>query len=265
LTWVNTTLDPPVSLFVTGSGRKGARAGLIDWRSRAAVTPHIVKSFDEQLRRLKRLVEEMGQLTGAQLKAALDAAERGDRDIARRVVEREPDADRRQHEIERLSIRLLALRQPVAIDLREVLSAQRIANELERICDYAEDLAERFLALRTTGEAPLHSLVALGRFAVVMVEDAMAAYASRDNSRAQEVWGRDKELDEMYSTCFGELLAYMMANAQRSSTGTQMLMMARAIERAGDRATNIAETVRYLVGGTLVEEERPKADRTKAL
>jgi phosphate transport system protein len=230
-----------------------------------AVTNHIVKSFDEQLRRLKQLVEGMGKLTSEQLKAAIEAIERSDPAVARRVIEREPDADRMQHEIDRLSIRLLALRQPVAVDLRDVLSAQRIANELERICDYAEDLAERFLALRRSGEEPLRSLIALGRFAVAMVEDAMAAYASRDNGRAQEVWARDKELDEMYSACFGELLAYMMANAQRTSTGSQMLMMARAIERAGDRATNIAEMVRYLVGGTLVEEERPKADTTKTL
>jgi phosphate transport system protein len=226
---------------------------------------HIVRSFDEQLRRLKQLVEGMGKLTSEQLKAALDALERNDRATAGRVIEREPDADRMQHEVDRLSISLLALRQPVAIDLRDVLSAQRIANELERICDYAEDLAERFLALRPNGEEPRGSLIALGRFAVAMVEDAMAAYAARDNARAQEVWARDRELDEMYSAYVGELLAYMMANAQRTSTGTQMLMMARAIERAGDRATNIAESVRYLVGGTLVEEERPKANTTKTL
>jgi phosphate transport system protein len=224
-----------------------------------------VKSFDEQLRRLKQLVEEMGQLTGEQLKAALEAVERGDRAIARRVVEREPDADRMQHEIDRLSIRLLILRQPVAIDLREVLSAQRIANELERICDYAEDLAERSLALRTSGDEPLRPLIALGRFAVAMVEDAMAAYSHRDAQEAQEVWGRDRELDAMYSASFGDLLAYMMADSKRTSTGTQMLMIARTIERAGDRATNIAETVRFLVRGVSVEEQRPKADTTKAM
>jgi phosphate transport system protein len=229
------------------------------------VIDHIVRSFDEQLRRLNQLVEEMGKLTCEQLKGALDAVERSDRAIACRVIEREADADRMQHEIDRLSICLLALRQPVAIDLREVLSAQRIANELERICDYAEDLAERFIALRTSGEEPMRSLIALGRFAVAMVEGAMAAYSSRDNQRAQEVWTRDKELDEMYSACFAELLAYMMQNSQRTSTGSQMLMMARTIERAGDRATNIAEMVRYLVGGMLVEEERPKADTTKTL
>ena len=226
---------------------------------------HIVKSLDEQLYRLRHLVERMGKLASEQLQAALDALEKSDCTIARRVVEREPDADRMQHEIDRLSIRLLALRQPVAIDLREVLSAQRIASELERICDYADDLAERFLGLRTTGEEPLRSLITLGRFAVAMVEDAMAAYASCDDLRAQEVWARDKELDEMYSDCFGKLLTYITENSEHTSTGTQLLMMARAIERTGDRATNIAEMVRYIVGGTLVEEERPKADRTKPM
>jgi phosphate transport system protein len=170
-----------------------------------------------------------------------------------------------QHEINRLSIHLLALRQPVAIDLREVFSAQRTGNELERICDYAEDLAERFVPIRTSGNEPFLRLIHLGRFAVAIVEDAMAACSSHDNHRAQEVWARDKELDQMYSACFGELLAYKMENSQRISTGTQMLMMARAIERAGDRATNIAEMVRYLVGGMLVVEERPKGDTTKTL
>jgi phosphate transport system protein len=238
-------------------------AALAAWRRRTAMSNHIVKSLDEQLHQLRRLVEKMGSLASEQLESALDAIEKSDRALARRVIEREPDADRMQHEIDRLSIRLLALRQPVAVDLREVLSAQRIASELERICDYAEDLAERFLGLRMSGEEPLRSLIALGRFAVAMVEDVMAAYASRDDLRAQEVWARDKELDEMYSACFGKLLAYIMENAEHTSSGTQMLMMARAIERAGDRATNIAEMVRYIVGGTLVEEERPKADTTK--
>jgi phosphate transport system protein len=121
-----------------------------------------------------------------------------------------------QHEINRLSIHLLALRQPVAIDLREVLSAQRFANELERVCDYAEDFSERFVPIRTSGDEPLLRLLHLGRFAVAMVEDAMAAYSSHDNHRAQEVWARDKELDQMYSACFGELLAYMMENSQRT-------------------------------------------------
>jgi phosphate transport system protein len=185
--------------------------------------------------------------------------------MAKRVIEGEPQADRMEHEIDRLTIRLLALRQPVGIDLRQALSAQRIANELERICDYAEDLAERCIGLRTVGGEPMAPLIDLGRFAVTLVEDAMIAYAKGDTRQAQEVWARDKDLDEMYSSCFGKLLAFMTADSQRTSTGTQMLMMARALERAGDRATNIAEVVRYLVEGTIVEEERPKANATKTL
>jgi phosphate transport system protein len=229
------------------------------------MTDHIVKAFDQELRRLKEMVETMGRLACEQLKSAVDAIETSDCDMAKRVIEREPQADRMEHEIDRLTIRLLALRQPVAIDLRQALSAQRIANELERICDYAEDLAERCIGLRAVGDEPMAALISLGRFAVALVEDAMAAYANGDSRRAQEVWARDKDLDEMYSSCFGKLLAFMTGDSQRTSTGTQMLMMARALERAGDRATNIAEAVRYLVEGTIVEEERPKANATKTL
>jgi phosphate transport system protein len=226
---------------------------------------HTVKSFDQELNRLKDMVKTMGKLTCEQLKAGVDAIEASDRDLAKRVIEREPQADRMEHEIDRLAIRLLALRHPVAIDLREVLSAQRIANELERICDYAEDLAERCIGLRAVGGEPMAPLISLGRFAVALVEDAVTAYANGDTRQAQEVWARDKDLDEMYSSCFGKLLAFMTGDPRRTSTGTQMLMMARALERAGDRATNIAEVVRYLVEGTIVEEERPKANATKAL
>ncbi|KAB2911273.1 MAG: phosphate signaling complex protein PhoU [Hyphomicrobiaceae bacterium] len=226
---------------------------------------HIVKSFDQELNRLKEMVETMGRLTCEQLKTAVDAVEALDRDMAKRVIEREPQADRMEHEIDRLAIRVLTLRQPVAIDLRQALSAQRIANELERICDYAEDLAERCIGLRLIGGEPMAALTGLGRFAVALVEDAMAAYAKGDTRKAQEVWTRDKELDEMYSSCFGKLIAFMTGDSQRTTTATHMLMMARALERAGDRATNIAEDVRYLVEGTLVEEERPKANATKGL
>ena len=229
------------------------------------MTDHTVKSFDQELHRLKEMVETMGSLACEQLKAAVDAIETSDRDMAKRVIEREPQADRMEHEIDRLAIRLLTLRQPVAIDLRRALSAQRIANELERIRDYAEDLGERCIGLRAAGGEPMAPLIGLGRFAVALVEDAMTAYSNDDTRQAQQVWARDKDLDEMYSSCFGKLLAFMTGDLQRTSAGTQMLMMARALERAGDRATNIAEAVRYLVEGIIVEEKRPKANATKAL
>jgi phosphate transport system protein len=153
----------------------------------------------------------------------------------------------------------------VAIDLREILSALRIANELERICDYAENMAKRMTVLGDAGVEAMHSLVVLGRFATAMVKDAMHAYATRDAREAQEVWDRDRELDATYTGLFRELITYMIENPRRISATTHMLFIARDVERVGDRATNIAEAVRYLVGGVPVEEERPKADATKSM
>jgi phosphate transport system protein len=226
---------------------------------------HLAKSFEEELLRLRNMVVAMGNLTIEQLQDAIQAVEKAESDLATRVIEREPEADRREHQIDNLVIRILALRQPVAVDLRQALSSLRIANELERICDHAESLAKRLIALSSQRSEPLRSLVNLGRFAVVMVKDAMHAYSEADDAQAQEVWNRDTELDEMYTSLFRELLTYMVEDPRRISTATQMLFMARDIERIGDRATNIAEIVRYLVGGVPVEEERTKADATKSI
>jgi phosphate transport system protein len=170
-----------------------------------------------------------------------------------------------EHEIDDLSIQILALRQPVAVDLRAVLSALRIANELERVCDYAADLAERFITLRTNDGEPTRSLIDFGRFAVGMVQDALSAYESGDDRQAEEVWARDKELDEMYTAHFRELAMHMVEDPTLISVNTQLLFMARGIERIGDRATNIAENVQYLVRGMLPEDERPKRDATRAI
>jgi len=229
------------------------------------MTDHISKSFEEDLLRLKDLVIVMGGLTIRQLDGALQAAEGSDTSIATRVIEREPEADRLEHEIDGLVIRILALRQPMAVDLRHALSALRIANELERICDHAKDFAQRLIALAAGGNARLRSLINLGRFATVMVKDAMRAYQEADDRQAEDVWHRDRVLDEMYTGLFRELLTYMAEDARRISASVQMLFMARDIERVGDRATNIAEMVRYLVGGLPVEEARQKADATKSM
>jgi phosphate transport system protein len=226
---------------------------------------HTVKAFDEELRHLHEMAVRMGELACRQLEAVLDVLDGSNSGIAARIIEREPEADRMEHEIEDFAIRVLALRQPVAADLREVLAALRIANELERICDYAEDLAQRVIALRTSEIVPIRSLGNIGRFAVNMVKDALSAYSEADVRRADDVWNRDKALDEMYTALFRELLTYMIEDPQRISASTQMLFMARAIERVGDRATNIAELVRYLVSGTMAKEERATADATKSI
>jgi phosphate transport system protein len=227
--------------------------------------PHIVKAYDQELDRLRESIVTMGDLTARQLEAAADATERADLDVASRIIEREPEADRLEHEIENTAIRVLALRQPVAIDLRRILSALRISNELERICDHAEDIARRLMSLHGETIEPVRSLGLLVRYATAMVGDAMRAYSERDVQRAKEVWDRDKILDELYSGAFRQLIIFMMEDGRRISAAAQALFVARDIERIGDRATNIAELVIYEVGGRLVEEQRPKADLTKSM
>lgn len=229
------------------------------------MTEHMIKSYEEELIRLNRMITGMGKLTSEQLGAAIGAAERSDSEMAARVMEREPEADRMAHEVENLVIRILALRQPMAIDLRQALSALKIAGELERICDHAKDLAQRLIALCAAGVEPLPSLVELARYGATMVSDAMHAYAQMDAAEARAVWNRDTELDARYTVLFREFLTCTLEDLRQISANTQMLFMARAIERIGDRATNIAEIVLYLVGGTPVEEERPKADATKSM
>jgi phosphate transport system protein len=175
------------------------------------------------------------------------------------------EVDRLEHQIDGLVVRIIALRQPVARDLREILAALRIANELERICDHAENMSIRLVALQATLGEPARSLVNLGRFSTSMVKDAMRAFADSDTALAQDVWRRDKELDEMYTAFFRELMTYMMEDARRIAQGMHILFIARDIERVGDRATNIAEMAIYKTSGVPLEEERPKADATKAL
>jgi len=226
---------------------------------------HVIKEYEAELVRLRSMVAEMGNLTGEQLDGVLEAAEGSDANAAARIVEREPQADRLELQIDHHVIRLLATRQPVAVDLREILSALRIANELERICDHAEDMARRVIALGMTPIEPLRSLVNLGRFATTMVKDAMLAYAAADVDKAQQVWDRDEELDEMYAALFRELLAAMMENPHRITATTHLLLMAGDIQRAGDRATNIAEMVHYRVIGAAMEEERPKGDASQVM
>ena len=229
------------------------------------MSEHTMKSFNEELDRLEAMVMELGCLTQEQLEWALDAADKSDLDLAARIPAREPQANRLEHEIDEFAIRLLALRQPVANDLRAVLSALRIANELERVCDYAADLAERLITLQARDGEPMRTLVSIGRFAVIMLKDAMQAYAAKNDHQAEEVWSRDKELDKRYTDLFRQLLSYMMEDARRISVSTQMLFMSRDIERAGDRATNIAENVCYLVRGTMPQEIPPKADATRTI
>jgi phosphate transport system protein len=226
---------------------------------------HTIKAFDAEIRNLRGMVGAMGDLSIEQIARAVEATSVLDPALATRIVEREPEADLFEHQIENTVIRMLALRQPVASDLRETLAALRIANELERICDHAENIAERLITLRGSPITTAPSPRAIGDYAVAMLTDVIDAYKVRDVAKAQDVWGRDQELDGMYSAYFRELLTYMIEDPRRLSSCMHLLFIARDLERVGDRATNVAEAIRFLSEGKIVDEPRPKADLTRSI
>jgi phosphate transport system protein len=224
---------------------------------------HIIKSYDEELSRLSKMIVEMGGLAESQLAAAIEAVGKRDSVLAARVVEGDAQVDALQHELDNLAIRLLALRQPMARDLREIFSALKIAADLERICDYAANVAKRSIALSQTPPiSPVHALPRMGTLALRLVKDVIDAYVERDADKALDVWRRDEELDEMYSSLFREFLTYMMEDPRNIGACTHLLFMAKNIERIGDHATNIAEDLYYLVHGKALTELRPKGDKS---
>jgi phosphate transport system protein len=224
---------------------------------------HIVKSYDEELERLKKIIVEMGGMAESQIAAAIEAVVKRDTDLATQVIEADTEVDHLERDLDNLAVRLLALRQPMARDLREVVAALKIASDLERICDYAANVAKRSIAL---SQAPLiqpaHSLPRMAGLALQLVKDVIDAYVERDADKALDVWNRDEELDEMYSSLFREFLTYMMEDPRNIGVYTHLLFMAKNIERIGDHATNIAEDLYYLIYGRPLDQVRPKGDKS---
>jgi phosphate transport system protein len=224
---------------------------------------HIIKSYDDELRRLNNTIMQMGGLAEGQLAAAIDAVIKRDSELAARVVAEDATVDQLEHEVDGLVVRLLALRQPMARDLREILAALRIANDLERICDYAANVAKRSIVLnQSPAVKPVYTLPRMVKLAEALTKDVLDAYVARDADKAMIVWARDEELDEMYSSLFRELLTYMMEDPRNITACTHLLFMAKNVERIGDHATNIAETVYFLVNGTPLTQARPKRDNS---
>ncbi|MGH7045449.1 MAG: phosphate signaling complex protein PhoU [Stellaceae bacterium] len=222
---------------------------------------HIIKSYDEELRRLSNTITEMGGLAESQLAAAIEAVVTRDSALAASVVEGDAQVDQLQRDLDNLALRLLALRQPMARDLREIFAALKIASDLERICDYAANVAKRSIALSQSPPVqPVHALPRMAHLAQLLVKEVIDAYVARDADKAYAVWMRDEELDEMYASLFRELLTYMMEDPRNISAATHLLFMAKNIERIGDHATNIAEDLYYLVHGTPLTQNRPKGD-----
>ncbi|WP_371348504.1 phosphate signaling complex protein PhoU [Ancylobacter sp. IITR112] len=226
------------------------------------MTEHIVSSFDTDLKELGRSVVEMGGQSERLVADSVQALVKRDTELAQKVIVLDGPVDLLQREIEEKAVLIIARRQPLAGDLREIVAAMRIANDLERIGDLAKNTGKRVLAL--TGEFHPQKLVrGVEHMSTIVLEQlkvVLDAYATRDETRALEVWQRDGEVDVLYTSLFRELLTYMMEDPRNISLCTHLLFCAKNIERIGDHATNIAETIHYLVTGQLLTEERPKQD-----
>lgn len=225
-------------------------------------TDHIVKSFDEELSRLSDLINRMGGLAESQLENVIEAMQKRDSALAEEAVAHDRLIDDLHDEVDEMAIRLLALRQPMAGDLRHIVTALKVAPIVERIGDYAKNVAKRTIALNQMPPVkPLFIIPRMGRMVRDMTKDVLDAFSNNDVAMAQDVWARDKEVDEMYDSLFRELLTYMMEDARNITACTHLLFVARNIERIGDLATNIAELIYYQVEGVPLDGERPKADQ----
>jgi phosphate transport system protein len=227
-------------------------------------TQHTARAFDSDLLDLARKVAEMGGLAEKQIADAVDALARRDQDFARKVITLDKSVDALQAEIEEKAILTIARRQPMAVDLREIVGALRIANDLERIGDLAKNIAKRTLDL--SGDFPSQKLIRgvehMSSLVLAQLKQVIDAYISRNLVNALAVWKGDEQIDAMCTSLFRELLTYMMEDPRNISFCIHLLFCAKNIERMGDHATNIAETVHYMIEGRAIAEQRPKGDTT---
>jgi len=229
------------------------------------MSEHTVRAFGEQLESLSTSVAQMGGLAETQFGEAIEAIARRDMALAEAAIAGDPRIDQLQQSIEEQAIKVLALRQPMAIDLRDTLAAIKIASELERVGDLAKNIAKRALVLNL--EPPIRltsSLARMGKATLAQLKLVLDAYSDRDAAGAEAVWRQDNEIDEIYNSLFRELLTYMMEDPRTIGLCTHLLFVAKNIERCGDHATNIAETVYHMVSGGHLAIERPKADVTSS-
>lgn len=227
-------------------------------------THHIVRSYDEDLQHIANRIVEMGGLVETQLSEAIESVVKRDAELARRVADSDGRIDVMEREIDDAVIRLIARRQPVADDLREMISALKIVGILERVGDYAAHVAERAVTVTQKPTVPPVLVISrMGKMVRDLLSDALGAYAQRDPELALSVWRRDQDLDQLYGSLFRELLGYMEEDPQNIVTCTHLLFIAKYIERVGDFATNIAEHVHFVVLGRMPEGPRPKASNTR--
>lgn len=227
------------------------------------MTEHTVKSYDEELNALSAECARMGGLTEAQVADAIIAVVKRNQELASNVVSRDDRLDVAERDIERRALRLIALRQPMADDLRRTVAAMKVANNLERCGDLAKNIAKRALVIVESDPlTPLtRSIDRMGKLVVQRLTAVLDAYARQDLERAVAVWSQDEDVDEHYNSLFRELLTYMMGDPRTITACAHMLFVAKNLERIGDHATNIAEIVYYqITGEDMIAPVRPKTD-----
>ena len=222
---------------------------------------HMVKSYEQELKRLRNLLTEMGGIVESQVALAAEAIQTLDPAAATRVVEEDPKVDTLEREVEQFVIRLLALRQPMAGDLRQIVAALKITSELERIGDYAANVAKRTIVLAQYSMP--FSMGGLGHMARLVQEHLKTiidAIGESNADKAIEVWRSDQIVDDLYNAIFRELITYMMEDPRNITPCTHLLFIAKNLERIGDHETNIAEMVHYAVKGEVLPDTRPKGN-----
>ena len=223
---------------------------------------HTVKSYDKELETLERRIAEMGGIAEKMVIDAMDALASGDSALAHQVIATDPRLDALQREIEEAAILTIARRQPMAVDLREIIGAIRVAGDLERVGDLAKNIAKRSIKIGVEARVPraIVGLKHMNDVATELMKDVLDAYAQRDVERAHAVWERDAELDALEDSVFRDLLTHMMEDPRNISYCAHLLFCSKNIERIGDHATNVAETVFYLVTGQTLPSDRPKGN-----
>lgn len=227
---------------------------------------HTAKAFDVDLQDLARMVAEMGGLAEKQVADSVDALAKRDTTMAQRVTAADTAIDNLQREIEEKAVLTIARRQPMAVDLRAIVGALRLANDLERIGDLAKNIAKRVIALNAEFPPPklIRGVEHMTDLVLEQLKAVLDAFAHRDDNKAMAVWRGDEEIDAVCTSVFRELLTYMMEDPRNISFCIHLLFCAKNIERMGDHATNIAETVHYMIEGRPIMDQRPKGDMTAA-
>jgi phosphate transport system protein len=225
---------------------------------------HTIKAFDADLQDLGRMIAEMGGLAERQINDALEALNRHDAALASTIIATDVRIDALQREIEEKAILTIARRQPLAVDLRDIVGALRVSNDLERIGDLAKNIAKRVEVV--AGELNLQTVMRgvehMTEMVLAQIKDVLDAYARRDVAKAIQVWRSDGEIDAVNNSLFRELLTYMMEDPRNIGVCIHLMFCAKNIERMGDHATNVAETIYYMVEGRVLPDERPKSDTT---